>query len=359
MTRSVLDRYALSAVKTYKGKLTPVKVCHPTQVIGLELEIENLINGGTWYESLSGPFWCVVEDGSLRPRGASWEFVSRPAQAGVALAETARLFETIKVNESNYTDRCSVHVHANVQHWTNEQLLNLALVYPVFEQVLFQFVNHHDAPSEQGYCRDTNLYCIPWNHCRLNRRISERFVNENRQTLRGWEKYTALNLLPIGEHGTVEWRHMHGTCNMQKLTTWVDIICAIMKFCEENTLEDISRTIKILNDVSTYQQFFTAVLQNTLPYVDEYRGKMSEGVLDAKFSLIVGNESSKSNIVFDDDIAQGLNIVYPMRAVVPRHPGAVLDDMMADFQQQAIPGGFAPDGAVVRPNVIARGRVNR
>lgn len=286
--------FGIPSPKPYKGKQNPDKVTNPDLMVGMELEVENLPHGMGWYQDHSAPFWTVVEDGSLRPRGESWEFVSKPALLGTALAELRILVEKMKWTDRNYSDRCSVHVHTNVLDFTQEQVANLALVYPVVEAILFQYVNHHKKQEEQGYCRDTNLYCIPWSSCRMNRNFIEKFFDNpavfvpDRRGLgvRAWEKYTALNFLPIAEHGTVEWRHMHGTADMEKLTTWLNIVGSIMKFCKENTFDDIVKTIKVLNDVSTYQQFFTAVLGGVLEYKAEYRSPMAEGVINAKYSLI-------------------------------------------------------------------------
>lgn len=295
MKKTILEVYGMTPVKVSKTKQNPDPCSNPDLVVGLELEIENISRGRDYYQDEAGGFWFVEEDGSLRPRGEAWEFISKPAPMGVALAEMRILFDRLKFTDDNYTDRCSVHVHTNVQDFTQEQLANLALVYPVVEGILFRYVNHYKKKEEQGYCRDTNLYCIPWSDCRMNRNFVQRFfdnpeayVSGRRNELgsRQWEKYTALNFIPVGGQGTVEWRHMHGTADLEKLTTWMNVIGSIMKFCKENDFSDIVKTIKVLNDVSTYQQFFTAVLGDTLPYLDEYRKPMSEGVVNAKYSLV-------------------------------------------------------------------------
>lgn len=285
MSKTVGGIFAKSTPRAYKGKIIPVKTTFDSLLVGLELEVENLHEGIIYYQDAGGGFWDVVEDGSLRPRGAAWEFVSKPAELGVALAQCQALIQRLSLDDTNYSDRCSVHVHTNVLDFTQEQLANLMMVYPVFENVLFQYVNHYKKQEEQGYCRDTNLYCIPWSACKMNKHFVDTVFNSPGD-VRMWEKYTALNLAPIREHGTVEWRHMHGTADMEKLTTWLNLIGSIMKFCKENSFDDIVKTVKVMNDVSTYQQFFQAVLQDTLPYQEEYRRPMAEGIVNAKYSLL-------------------------------------------------------------------------
>jgi hypothetical protein len=157
----------------------------------------------------------------------------------------------------------------------------------VIEDVLFQFVNHYKAPTEEGYCRDTNIYCIPWSQCRANVMLVNKLLLEPAGTAtHRWQKYTALNLLPIQTQGSVEWRHMHGTADMEKLTTWLNIIGSIVKFSKNAGLDDVVKTIKVLNDTSAYQQFFNSILQGYLPYNDTYRGPMADGVINAKNGLL-------------------------------------------------------------------------
>jgi hypothetical protein len=291
--QTVAEVFGVAIPKAWRSKNIPVKVTNPDLMVGIELEIENLTRGYDWYVDRAGPFWSVVEDRSLRPHGQAWEFVSKPAAIGVTLAELALLFPRIEVTqERNYSDRCSVHIHTNVTDWTQEQVASLALVYPAFEQIIFQFVNHFKKVDEQGYCRDTNLYCIPWSDCRMNRNVVEKLFDAPSAVANRdggsyvWQKYTALNLLPIAQHGTVEWRHMHGTCDMEKLGTWFNIIGAIMAYCKATPFNSIVETIKVMNDVSTYQQFFAEVLQGALPYKEEYRKLMFEGIVNAKYSLV-------------------------------------------------------------------------
>jgi hypothetical protein len=286
--KTFLQMYGHTAVKPSPFvRAEPIKSTNDNILCGVELEIENLSAGHGYYVDQAGDFWIVDEDGSLRPRGESWEFISRaPATIGASLGEMRELFRKLNITEDNYSDRCSVHIHTNIQDYTPSQLYGLALVYAVFEDVLFEFVNHFHKKEEQGYCRDSNLYCIPWSACRMNRRLIERIVAAPVDGIRQWQKYTALNLLPMLDKGTVEWRHMHGTCDMEKLTIWFNIIGSIMKYVKQTGYDEIVKTVKVLNDVSTYQQFFTSVLGDTLPYTEDYRKLMAEGVVNAKYSLV-------------------------------------------------------------------------
>ena len=318
--KTVAETWGIKMPPVQKSKLTPFKTSNDSLVCGVELEIENLPSGHGYYVDLAGSFWVVDEDGSLRPRGEAWEFISKPAPMSVMLAEVANLLTNLKVTEEdNYSDRCSVHIHTNVLDFTQGQIASLALIYPVFESVLFRFINHYKKKEDQGYCRDTNLYCIPWSDCRLNKNLVDNMFNSP-DSIRYWQKYTALNLLPIREKGTVEWRHLHGTCDIDKITQWVNMIGAIMAYAKNTSFDDIVKTITILNDVSSYQQFFQDVLQGTLDYTEEYRPLLAEGVVNAKYSLMnwEANKNKPKKKSLLDSLAEYNKVAVD--DVAPAHP---------------------------------------
>lgn len=276
--------FARRPVVTVESVLPKVECTNPDLIVGLELEIEDVRFGLNYNENM----WRMDRDGSLRPAEYSFEFISLPMKLSGALAELGDFFKknNFKDRLKHYSDRTSVHVHTNVLDFTQEQVATLALVYTVMEHPLFEFINKTDAIDEYGYSRDTNIYCIPWTQCRMSGEFVGSLFANPRSTVKAWQKYTALNLLPIASQGTVEWRHMHGTNNMEKLSKWLNIIGAIMRFSKETDFKDVEKTILTLNDTSAYQQFFDAVLKGTLTYDAQYARQMSNGVICAKYALI-------------------------------------------------------------------------
>jgi hypothetical protein len=276
-------------------------------ICGVELEIENITHKSGYgivaaeiFEKINQNIWSLERDGSLRPADWSWEFISKPLPMEYALAEMTALFAKFDFQDSNYSDRTSVHVHTNVVDFTQAQIASLALVYTVFEDVLFHYANHHKEKTEYGYCRDTGVYCIPWNQCRMNVEFVRKMFNDPKSAVKNWQKYTALNMLPIATQGTVEWRHMHGTNDMEKLKTWFNLIGSIMAFAKKVDFDDVVKTIQSLNDTSAYQQFFYSVLQNYLPYNESYAHCMAEGVMHAKYGLINKDVKLEKKVTIDD-----------------------------------------------------------
>jgi hypothetical protein len=288
MKDTVAKIFGLNLPTLVMSKLAALEATNGTLICGAELEIENTPYGDRWYrDNINRGVWQVERDGSLRPQDNSFEFISMPMVLGSLLAEMEAFFNKTKFTmENNYSDRTSVHLHTNVTDYTQEQLATLALTYTVVEDVLFRFVNHYNAPTPDGYSRDTNLYCIPWNQCRMNFGLVNKLFANPGGALKNWQKYTALNLLPVISQGTVEWRHMHGTNDMDKLRKWFDMIGSIMLFAKTADFNDVVKTVYVLNDTSAYQQFFNGVFQGTLPYTEDYQVALAEGVINAKYSLV-------------------------------------------------------------------------
>lgn len=332
-------------------KVAALGFANPKLLIGLELEIEQLFAGLPTYMQAAGAAWNVVEDGSLRPQGQAWEFVSKPMPMESSYAELFHLLKKVlpDLTDVNYSDRTSVHVHTNVQDFTQEQLATLCLIYTCLEDVLFLYVNHFNVDKKKipdGMCRDTNVYCVPWTQCRMNHKLIDSLIFEPGEVPRRWQKYSALNLIPVQEQGTVEWRHLHGTNDLDKLKGWLNIIGSMMAFSKATAFEDVIAALKQLNNVSTYQQFFTSILGNTIPYNDDYRALLAEGCLNAKYSLIdwePNKKKGKAMKAFDKNAAkkrslwaeaQGVAVAHELTDAEQREMEAQQERRNADLQRR-------------------------
>jgi hypothetical protein len=250
---------------------------NPDLVVGVEVEVENCGAGAGAYQRALNPLgWNVTNDGSLR--GNAYEFVSQPMRIKHILASLEKFYAATKfTTEANFTDRCSIHVHVNCTNLTVPQLSAFALVYAVFEESIFDFIG--------GY-RDTNIYCIPWNQCRFNSKLIHGFENYLAGATAEWQKYTAVNLLPLRTQGTVEFRHMHGTSDMDKITQWLNIIGCLFAYSTKTEFKQIYEIIKNINYISNYEQFFNQVFQGYWQFTPEIAQRLERGVISAKLSLV-------------------------------------------------------------------------
>jgi hypothetical protein len=276
----------LTQVTPYKSTIPRVPCVNPELLMGVELETENAPRGLGWYADNISDAWSVDTDGSLRPRGEGLEFISKPMPHTQLLSALREHFDLTGFGDANFSDRCSIHVHTNVQDFEPDQLASLCMLYSVVEEVLFHYVNHYGCPNPAGYHRDTNLYCIPWNQCRMNYRLVDKIFSDTGGSAATWQKYTALNLLPVTTIGTIEWRHMHGTADMGKINTWLNIIGKLMEVAVKTPIDTLVDMIQDLNDSSVYRQFFELILPPDLPYTEEYQRPLYEGVINAKYSLV-------------------------------------------------------------------------
>lgn len=273
-----------------------VECANPDLMMGVELEVENCQNGQDWYQDRTGKFgWTTTVDNSLRGvnvttganagiNGNAFEFISKPMKSSTLLYSMEEFFKVTGFNDKNYTDRCSVHVHVNCTDLTPDQISSVALVYSVVEDILFRFV---------GQDRENNIYCLPWSQCRMNHDMVDKITSNVDRTARGWQKYTALNLIPLRGQGTVEFRQMHGTADMKKLTTWINLIGCIFKYGTNTELTELIKEIKALNSTSEYEVFFGRVLGNYLPYTSDYRASLEGGIISAKYGLINWKKEKK------------------------------------------------------------------
>lgn len=285
---TVAEMYGLRPPRVFPFKAAVDTCSNPDLVVGLELETENCRGEEDFYITTGAKLGIDVKgDGSLRTINGNpaYEFITKPTRMANALVTVEEFLRLCKFDDENYSDRCSVHVHVNCTDLTFEQVAAVGLIYTVVEDILFKFVN--DQPgNKDGWSRDTNIYCVPWNQCRDHLNLVYRFTKQPERALAGWQKYTALNILPLNRFGTMEWRHMHGTADMKKLTQWLNIIGAIYKHAKGSSFDDLVKDIQGLNTESHYGKFFDTVLGGQLVYDDEYRQSMAEGCILAKYSMI-------------------------------------------------------------------------
>lgn len=281
--------FSLKTPKPHHHKEGKPDGSNPDLMMGLELETEGCDHTQDWYvEYLSKLGVQVTIDNSLRGEnidrrnnveGNAFEFITKPMTQQSIHALLPKYFELTKFNESNFSERCSVHAHLNCLDLTVEQVSSLALIYTVVEDVLFKFA---------GAEREHNIFCVPWNQCRINYNLVETMTTSDAHaadTFRRWQKYTALNLQPLRDKGTVEFRHLPGTASIPRLVTWTNILGQMHKYAVATELNALVDEIKNLNSTSHYEKFFKESLGEYLPYNDEYRSILERGVLCAKYSL--------------------------------------------------------------------------
>ena len=275
-------------------KAVPLPAKCPSLLYGLELEIERVNQGA---DEAKVPGMSVENDGSLRNNGL--EFITQPmtySNVGYCLE---MFFKKNKFTDENYSDRTSIHVHTNVQDLSVEQVQTIILLYQTFENLLFDWIGHG---------RNENIFCVPWSQTVLTYKL---FDNPSDWTkYKRWQKYTALNLLPVTTQGTIEWRHMNGHYDVARIMRWLQIIGAIYSFAMKYSLDEVKRQIIALNTTSLYQNILYSVFDDLAAefvVMPGFEAKLEAGVLDIKYAMFVPNKEEKLKAPSFFDAGQFVN----------------------------------------------------
>ncbi len=245
----------------------PIPLTHPILdkncLVGIEVEVENVPR----YLDHLQPMWTRVEDNSLRNNG--WEYISAPIKGPHIEFALRKLYADLKVLNPKYTfsGRTSIHVHMNARTMTCEQAAAMLLLYVVFEKTLFRFV---------GGDRARNHHCVPLRECNITEMMTRIIRGET--DVKHWMKYASVNILPLAGKGTIEFRHMAGTDDVDKIMTWIHLLMKLKLFCYKRSYKTVVDMIVALNTKSTYMGFANMVFDDFCGKLDLREDDIAEGV---------------------------------------------------------------------------------
>lgn len=249
----------------------------PKTLVGIEIELENFVGTNSSSSSLAAKLsgllsqvWRTEQDGSLRNGGVEW--LTRPipgedtAKALLMLQNHLSIF--YKTTAPSY--RCGTHIHVDVRDFTVAQLINLCILYVLFE-------NYFYAKSGNRW---RNIYCVPvraspgqsgLEYLFKLLQIKNPTYRELRAAMKKFKKYLAFNLCPIGNYskdhghpngkglGTIEFRHHEGCSDPQKLTEWVRLILCLHHSASSFTSQEIKDIVFGMNNRANYLEFANKV----------------------------------------------------------------------------------------------------
>lgn len=340
MAESLDQTYRRPGVKAWNtNKAVPLPNPSPGLIYGVELEIENA--NQDW--AVAG--MSVTTDGSLRHNGL--EFITSPMTYSNMMHVLTNFFGNAKMPPDgaqlglaeelrNYSERCSVHVHTNVGNLTFDQLASLCILYQVFESCLFNFV---------GNDRQKNIFTVPWSETQLSYRTVERLAGGSTDTIRGWQKYTALNLLPIGDKGSIEWRHLNGTSDVEKIGVWLRLIGHMFRVATTLTRQEVAGLVMSLNTTSLYRGIIEQVFQTDAKFlqIGDYARLIEDGVLNMKYSLVEPNSEKEKKNPYREMVAN-------FQAGIIAAPGGVDQVWIEPLRPEPV-NPEPPVGGFVRANI--------
>jgi len=192
--------------------------------VGIEIECE-----GRGLPTFIGDSttWTVVQDGSLRNGGLEY-VLAKPLPVGLSKAALDEFRRGLDVSGAvvDMTYRTSVHVHVNFKEHTPRTLFNLITLYGIFESMILEWCG----PNRAG-----NLFC-------LRMEDAEALVHHYKGVLKRGAaimdlgtpdiRYASLNLKSIMDHGSVEFRGLRGTVDVELIKNWVDFCYFLVQAAE-------------------------------------------------------------------------------------------------------------------------------
>ncbi len=164
--------------------------------------------------------WSVHNDGSLQAGLEAKEYVMREPGS---LADVKKALDYLEYKYKRHgsvveeTQTSGVHVHVNVQDYTPKELFTFVVTYFILEELLLKFCGEH---------REGNHFCLRAKDAEF---IVDELVDSARTHKLGNLKldhirYCSLNPCSLFKYGSVEFRAMRGTPNLDEIFKWAKII---------------------------------------------------------------------------------------------------------------------------------------
>lgn len=212
----------------------------PHAKVGIEYEFEG------WDGHQPHTYWEKQhDDGSLREGGC--EQVTRGGIVGSgirkAVEEICALAKTRKWKTG--VPRASIHIHLDVTDLDvdKRELAVLVCNYMLVEHILFAYAG--DWRRSTGYAVAIEDGQIDFKAIGdlLFRLLSK---EEFQRVAKNLSKYQALNLNPLVRFGTIEFRHMPTTWDVERVMDWINMILAIKKSSTDERFKEPLKTLSAL-----------------------------------------------------------------------------------------------------------------
>lgn len=191
-----------------------------THLCGVEVELVGIAD----YPVLV--YWDAKRDGSIRGAGAMELTFTTPlggADIESALEELASFVSTQPRAGVNYS--CSTHVHLDVRDLTPQELARLIVCYLVFERGLYRLAG--EGRSLSPFCAP--LYSINNFVYDVSSGAGEEWVSRTVN----FGRYAGLNLAAIERFGSLEFRHLEGTLDTQRIKEWINLAGSLKTYAQQ------------------------------------------------------------------------------------------------------------------------------
>jgi Putative amidoligase enzyme len=232
--------------------------------IGIEIELESLtpLPSRVAYSSpTTSAAWIAIHDGSLRGDHSREFIVSAPVLLDELEPGLNYLFTAIRDFGSTIqlTNRCSTHVHLNVQNKKVNTVSSFMTLYGIYEQVLLAWC---------GEERKNNSFCLSFANCSDTLEAWVDFIKTSKHPTDSALKYSSFNILPVFTKGSVEIRSGKASDNPIDPYNWARLLHYMLKYCERNFKTPLD-VIEKINAGQSYESFLREVSPASSGFIDE------------------------------------------------------------------------------------------
>lgn len=277
----------------------PTLAEHPlivgTNLAGVEIELENMT-----VDSPRFNYWTAKGDGSLRNNGM--EFVFSSPWGGKDLYNAAcEIDGFLFSNNPDSTWRCSTHVHVDVRNMTVPQLKKMILAYIFYERVLFRC---------SGWHRYKNNFCVALGFAQNQLNDLGNWWNMSDsdfvQMLSGsWDKYTAMNTLPMSSFGSVEFRISEAKWHKGQLIRLVNRFLSLKEIAMANDGMTDTQFIEMLMSANP-----TEIIRKGIPKgMDDFQHDLEIGYKLAHDVLSMAKLRNRTRPPFLPNVEDGTRVL--------------------------------------------------
>lgn len=252
--------------------------------VGVEIEVEG--------SRLPGPeqYWRSEHDGSLR--GESVEFVLEKPLSMPDVRKSLSYLDSLYINRGTVVSesvRAGVHVHINVQELSIVELFSFMVVYIILEDLLIKYC---------GEYREGNLFCLRTKDAEFLLWELEQVAN-NKEYVRFSSdilRYSSMNVCSLWSYGSLEFRAMRGTRDLNTIGDWADILLNLRKQCVK--FESPVQIIELLHQEGTegFLETFLGVYKDKLCNDVAYGDLINDGLIRA-YQLAMATDWDSFNMI--------------------------------------------------------------
>ena len=287
--------------------MTTIQGMTPVATVEGEVGIEIEVEGTGVMECKPTGNWRQEHDGSLR--GDSAEFVLKNPvkreQVRRHLLNFKRIIRTAKVQDP--AKRAGIHVHINMQDREFREVAQFITLYMIFEPILIRWC---------GADRVGNLFCLSTSDASEPLGIIRDVIQEKslRKLATDQIRYASLNLKALVVYGSLEFRSMRSTTNVDDIEQWVNILLALKdEAAQYNAPHEIIERFSVEDS----EAFFRRVL-GKFKGVEYNRGLMINGMRNAQFVAYARTEWDEDEEPEEDLPVDEPELPQPLRGPPPK-----------------------------------------